>query len=107
MGQKILFVMTGAVMLVGAISFQYQLYQIVKLDAETRGIPHPKLWGVVSSGVGKGDGLLSYFIRRKKFPVIKKSENNSHEIFQRKRRAFVSICFFAVGTIGLLFTMFF
>ena len=38
-------VISGAVLIVGALEMIYQIYHITVIDATARGLKHPKLWG--------------------------------------------------------------
>lgn len=90
------------IILVGAITLNYQVYKLVTLDAESRGLKHPKFWGFFSLSRSNGSGgLLLYLIGRKKYPS-NMSDDVKDILSSRKKRAGVSLCFIAVGTIGLL-----
>lgn len=91
------------VVLLGAFSLAYQVYRLVVLDAESRGLKHPGFWGIFSVGGGKsGGGLVLYLIGRNKYPSAMTQENKA--VFEsRKRRAGLSLCFIAVGGIALVF----
>lgn len=91
------------IVMLGASTLAYQVYKMTELDAECRGLKHPKFWGIFSlSGQGSG-GLLLYLIGRRKYPS---SMSNSDKLIMesRKKKAAVSLAFLAVSTI-LLFTI--
>lgn len=48
--------------LLGAVTLGYQVYQLVVLDAESRGLKHPKFWGIFSIGGNNGGGGLVLYI---------------------------------------------
>lgn len=95
-------VMFGAVIAVGAVFFLYQLYSIVALDAKTRGLKHPRLWGFLSLGNNTGGGLLVYLIRRRNCPVVNITDNDRQEISKRKKATGIGLCFVCLGTIGII-----
>ncbi len=93
--------------LLGVLSLMYQIFKIVVLDAESRGLKHPKFWGIFSLGGNNGSGgLLLYLIGRNKYPSAMTDEVKKI-IISRKRKAGLSLCFIAVGTIGLIFVALF
>lgn len=94
-----------AAIIVGALHVGFQLFKITSLDAETRGLSHPKLWGLLATSGNNSAGLIMYLISRRKYPVINMSEEVIHEIESRKKRAGVGILFLALGTIGFVITI--
>ena len=47
--------------LLGAFTLMYQIFRLVVLDAESRGMKHPTFWGIFSlSGNNGGGGPVSY-----------------------------------------------
>lgn len=56
-----------SLMVVCSIFLLLQTYRLVLLDAESRGVPKPKFWAVFSAAGGRGEGLLLYFFKRKKY----------------------------------------
>lgn len=99
----ILAVMFACMVLLGIFTLMYQLYHLVYLDAQCRGLKHPKLWGILSlSGNNGSGGLLLYLIGRRKYPINMEDEDKL--LFEsRKKKTGVSLCFLAFGTIGLIF----
>lgn len=89
--------------LLGAFSLMYQIFKLVVLDAESRGLKHPTFWGIFSLGGSNGSGgLILYLLGRNRFPV--NMTDTTKELFNsRKRKAGLSLCFIAIGTIGLIF----
>lgn len=95
------------ILLMGAFTLMYQVFKLVTMDAESRGLKHPKFWGVFSMGGNNGvGGLLLYLIGRKKY-VSNMSDANKEIFNSRKRRAGISLCFFVFGAIGLFAIMLF
>lgn len=93
--------------LLGALSLMYQIFKMVVLDAESRGLKHPKFWGIFSLGGNNGSGgFLLYLIGRNKYPSAMTDEVKKI-IISCKRKAGLSLCFIAVGTIGLIFVALF
>lgn len=98
----IISVMFGAIVAVGAIFFLYQLHNIIVIDAKTRGLKHPRFWGLLPLGNNTGEGLLVYLIRRRNCPVINITENDRQEISKRKKTTGIGLSFVCLGTIGIL-----
>lgn len=93
--------------LLGAFSLMYQIFKMVVLDAESRGLKHPKFWGIFSLGGNHGSGgLLLYLIGRNRYPSAMTDEAKKI-VISRKRKAGLSLCFIAIGTIGLIFAALF
>lgn len=91
-----------AAIIVGALHTGFQLFKIVSLDAEARGISHPKRWGFLAMDGNNSAGLIMYLIARRKRPVINMSEEAYREIENRKKRAGAGIVFLALGAIGFV-----
>lgn len=103
----IIAVICVAVSIVGAISITWQIYRMTVLDAEARGLKHPKFWGFFAMNNNNSSGLILYLIGRKRYPVINMSEAAKQEIETRKKSAAVSLVFLAAGAIGLILWRFF
>ncbi|WP_061996485.1 hypothetical protein [Clostridium sp. ATCC 25772] len=86
--------------ILGASTLAYQVFKMTELDAISRGLKHPKFWGIFSlSGNGSG-GLLLYLIGRRKYPSF--MSNADRLIMEsRKKKAGVSLSFLAISTIIL------
>lgn len=41
------------------------IYRLVYLDAKSKGIKKPKLWGLISAGAQNGSGLILYLFKRR------------------------------------------
>lgn len=91
-----------AAIIVGAIHIGFQLFKIVTLDSEARGLSHPKLRGLFAMSGKSSSGLIIYLISRRKYPVVNISEEVYHEIESRKKRAGAGIVFLALGAIGFV-----
>ena len=89
--------------LLGAFTLMYQIFKLVVIDAESRGLKHPTFWGVFSLGGNNGGGgLLLYLLGRNRFPA--NMTETTKELFNsRKKKAGLSLCFIAIGTISLIF----
>lgn len=66
---NVLFVICMAVALVGAIETTYQIYKLTVLDASSRGLKHPRLWGLLATNGNNSSGLLLYLLGRRKYPI--------------------------------------
>ena len=100
----VLSVICGAVALVGAFCVVFQIYHMTVIDATARGLKHPKFWGIFAMGGSDSSGLLMYLIGRRKYPVIRLSEETRREIESRKKRAGAGLVFLAVGMMGIVIT---
>lgn len=98
----IFIVICGAVILTGAIGVVYQVYRITMLDAEARGLKHPKFWGFFAMSGNNSGGLIMYLIGRKKYPIISMTESNKKEIQTRKKSAGAGLIFLAAGAVGFM-----
>lgn len=80
--------------LLGGLTLSYQIFKLVALDAESRGLKHPKLWGMFSlSGNQGGGGLILYLIGRNRY-VSNMTDAARVEFDSRKRRAALSLSFY-------------
>lgn len=98
----LLFIICFASIVVGALYTGLQIFKIASLDAEARGLKHPKLWGFLSASGNNSSGLIMYFIVRKNYPVESMSREVQLEIQTRKKRVGVGIVFLALGAIGFV-----
>ncbi|NEU05644.1 hypothetical protein [Clostridium senegalense] len=86
--------------ILGASTLAYQVFKMTELDAISRGLKHPKFWGIFSLSGNGGGGLLLYLIGRRKYPSF--MSNADRLIMEsRKKKAGVSLSFLAVSTIIL------
>lgn len=100
--KELIFILVcAAVAIVGTFNTAFQLYKIVWLDATTRGLKHPRFWGVFALNSNNSSGLLLYLINRRKYPVINITQENREEIKSRKKKVGVGLVFLAVGSIGM------
>lgn len=95
-----------AAVMVGSVFTAYQLYRLVEIDAESRGLKRPRLWGVFSLAGNNGSGLLLYLLGRRKYPVTALSEEGRRAKEVRKKKLCVSFTFQAVGAIVCVLSMF-
>lgn len=96
----IVFAATGAAaVIVGGFFCMYQLYRLVQVDAECRGLKHPKLWGLFAVSGNGQSGLILYLIGRRKHPILSMSEGQQALIGTRKKRFGAGLLFLAVGAI--------
>lgn len=90
--------------ILGASTLAYQVFKMTELDAKSRGFKHPKAWGFFALGGNNSSGLLLYLIGRKKY-LSHMSDLDKQIIESRKKKAGVSLIFFAISTI-ILFSVF-
>ena len=48
--------------LLGAFNLMYQIFKLVVIDAESRGLKHPNFWGVFSLSGSNGGGVLLLYL---------------------------------------------
>lgn len=93
------------VLLLGLITLAYQIFKITESDAKSRGLKHPKLWGLFVIGGSNGsNGLIPYLIFRNKYP-LNMEESEKLIIKSRKNKAVVSLILIAIGSIGFIFAL--
>lgn len=92
----------GAVALVGAVSVMYQIYKMTVIDANARGLKHPKLWALLATNGNNSNGMIMYLIGRRKYPIINMPETDHKEIETRKKIIGIGLIFLAIGAIGLV-----
>lgn len=103
----IVFAATGAAaLIVGSFFCVYQLYRLVQVDAECRGLKHPRLWGLFAASGNGQSGLILYLIGRRKYPILSMSEAQKALIGTRKKRFGVGLLFLAAGAIVCVLSMF-
>ncbi len=100
-------VIFGAITFVGAIEIVYQIYRLTIIDAEARGLKHPKLWGLFAMNGNNSGGLLMYLAGRRKYPITHLSESSRKDMEKRKKSAGIGLAFLSAGAIGMIFTMLF
>lgn len=105
--KNILAVISAAFILVGDVTVFWQLYKMIELDSASRGLKHPKFWGIFAAGGNNSSGLPLYLIKRKKYPVIHLPENQRIELENRKKKAGIGLIFVVVGMICFISFMVF
>ena len=95
-----------ATVMVGSVFTAYQLYRLIEIDAESRGLKHPRLWGAFSLAGNNSSGLLLYLLGRRKYPVTALTEEGRRAKEDRKKKLCVSFTFQAVGAIVAVVGMF-
>lgn len=89
----------AAAVIVGSFFTAYQLYRLVQLDAECRGLKHPKFWGAFTLTGNSASGLIVYLIGRRRYPIVSRSAAQRELMARRKKRLGVSLVFQAAGAI--------
>lgn len=93
------------IVLLGAVTLSYQMYNMIYLDARSRGLKHPGFWGIFSIGGNNGSsGLILYLLGRKKY-VSTMSDEDKAIMETRKKKALVSLCFLILGAFCLITTL--
>lgn len=102
----IVFAVVGAAgVIVGSFFCVYQIYKLVQVDAECRGLKHPKLWGLFSITGNGQSGLILYLIGRRKYPVLSMTEEQKGLMARRKKRFGVGLLFLAAGAVVCVLSM--
>lgn len=99
-------VVGAAALIVGSFSCVYQLYKLVQVDAECRGLKHPKLWGLFANSGNGPSGLILYLIGRRKYPILSISEEQKKLMGKHKKRFGVGLLFLTTGAIVCVLSMF-
>ena len=95
----------AAAVIVGSFFCVCQLYRLVQVDAECRGLKHPKLWGLFSITGNGQSGLILYLIGRRKYPVLSMSEGQKDDMGRRKKWFGVGLVFLAAGAVICVLSM--
>lgn len=95
----------AASLIVGSLSCVYQLCRLVQVDAECRGLKHPKLWGLFAASGNGQSGLILYLIGRRKYPIRSMSEGQKKLIETRKKRFGAGLLFLAAGAVVCVLSM--
>lgn len=98
-------VLGAAAVLVGSFFCVYQLYRLVQVDAECRGLKHPKLWGLLAVSGNGQTGLLLYLMGRRKYPVLSMKPEQKDVMERRKRQFGVGLLFLAAGAVVCVLSM--
>jgi hypothetical protein len=88
-----------AILVVGGIFSMYQLYRLVEVDAECRGLKHPKLWGLFAVSGNNQSGLILYLIGRHKYSILNMSDEQKKIIESCKKKIGIGFIFIVVGAI--------
>ncbi len=91
----VILVLVAVQILVGAVFTAYQIFRIVNLDASSRALPYPKLWGLFSTA-GEGQGLIFYLLYRRKHPPSLKPQE-AKELRDRKRKVICGLGLLVLG----------
>lgn len=98
------FLISGSFFIILAgIYMMMQVFQLIKLDAQCRGIKHPTFWAWLGSVGQKGEGLILYFLKRKDFPRGSMSDEDFIAFQSYKRRALVALIIQLLGA-GIVFS---
>lgn len=87
----------AAILLVGGAFATYQLYKLVKTDADCRGIKKPRLWGALAAGGNNQSGIILYLICRRQYPIISVTDEQREFMNKCKRKFAVGLVFLVVG----------
>lgn len=92
----VVFVTFLFLLILSAVFTARYIYVMVKLDAASRGMKNPTLWGLLSIGGSSNGGLLLYLLLRGRYP--QNMEESQKPLFEQSRkRAVASIAVMAVS----------
>lgn len=89
---------------VGVLVSGYEVYKMVELDALSKGLKHPKFWGLFALGGGNSSGLLMYLIGSRKY-VSTLNQAEQMIMKSRKRKVMISFSFLVVCMVMLVFLL--
>ncbi len=89
---------------VSTLASSYQIYKMVELDALSKGLKHPKFWGIFALSGANTSGLFLYLIGSRKY-VSTLNRSNQRTMDSRKKKACLSFCFLIAFLIGLIFIL--
>ena len=101
----VIMVITGACLIMAGIFFNYNIYHLVKIDAEARGMKRPGLWAFFSLQNSDGSGVLPlYLIVRRKHPrrPLTSQEESDYQVLKKKAR--LALIMILVSAIPLVVT---
>lgn len=91
------YLLLGFIAIVSLI-LAYQIYGLVVIDAKSRGLKHPRLWGLFSVS-GDSGGLLLYLIGRRRY-VSDMSTEDQALMAQGKKKILLTLSL-AIGAMIL------
>ncbi|AXY25512.1 hypothetical protein CL176_05620 [Suicoccus acidiformans] len=100
-------VIAGAVFIMGAIMLNYNLYHMIFIDAKARGMKSPNLRGFFALSDGKGAGLLTYLLSRRKYTRRELTIDEKIDFTNYKKKAILSLLIFLCGAIPLIIAAFY
>lgn len=80
-----LFISALLISFVSSILLVVQIYHLVLLDANSRGIQHPRFWALFSASSQGGNGILIYLLKRRGYLKSMSAEDRvKAEQFKRR-----------------------
>lgn len=76
----------AAILITGGVFSVYQIYRLVETDARCRGLKHPRIWGFLAMNGTNQSGLILYLIRRRKYPVLYMTDEQTKFIERCKKK---------------------
>lgn len=83
----------------------YQIFQIVLIDAQARGIERPRFWAWLAAGGQHAEGILLYLFKRKNYLSKQLAPDQQEKINLAKQKAKVSILFMDLAVVIFLITI--
>lgn len=103
MKQNMIYIVIGAaIAIVGGVEVAYQIYKMTVIDAEARGLKHPRLLGMLAMNGNNSSGLVLYLIGRRKYPVLHMDQAMQKIMEKRKKAAGAGLAFVVAGAIGVV-----
>ena len=96
----------AATLIVGSTFSVYQLYKLVETDARCRGLKYPKAWGFFATCGNNQSGLILYFIKRRKHPILNITKEQKMIIDDCKKKFGIGLIFIILGSVMCVWGVF-
>lgn len=97
-------VLMSCCIVISTLVSAYQIYKMVELDALSKGLKHPKFWGIFALSGANTSGLLLYLIGSRKY-ISMLSQSHQRIMNLRKKKACLSFGFLIAFIIVLMFIL--
>lgn len=89
------------IIIICGVSLMVNIYRLVYLDAKSRGMKRPKLWGALSMGGNNGEGLVLYLFKRKNYEKNISKDDLKHMNKIKKKISYI-LCLELIGIVVLI-----
>ncbi|MDK6233478.1 hypothetical protein ACX3VT_06400 [Aerococcus sanguinicola] len=102
----VIMAIAGAVAIMGSVFLSYNLYQMIAMDAEARGMPRPRLWAFMSLPNGNGAGALPVYLVVRRKHTRRPFNHKEQEAYKGyKKKAKLSLLILLIGMFPLIFVV--